>query len=898
MNQTLLLVDGHSTAFRAYYGIKGKFTNRKGFHTNAIFGFFNILWKVMEDVRPSQMAICFDRHEPTFRHEMFKEYKGTRKPMDPELREQIPVLQKMLEEGGVSVLTKAGFEADDLIGTLAKQAVREGKEVMILSGDRDLLQLVEEHIFVILPKAAGTEVYTPELVKETYGVTPQGFLQMKGLMGDTSDNIPGVPKIGEKTAMKIIQDFGTVEEAITHADEVKPPLASKNLKEFADQARFSLELATICCEVPTPGAAGDVSPYTFHTKAFIETLKDLELRQHLARIMKTMPKEKEAFDGTDEESPFEAEEPKSAEASFENTEEVSPFETAAEEADSEKTESAAKEHSVLLAMDEEEGEILGASIDGSYTDESIAAVLEKIQPFLEDPSTTIITFDAKRLYKEAMLRQIDVRCFVMDAMIAGYLLNASSGHLSIEQIIQKMLEEYMESPEEIRGTGVRKMSWSMIPDEDRKTYFETRDRALFKAAPLLKDALKEQEMWSLYTDIEFPLIEVLASMENEGIRVDPSILTEIGTALKTAIASLEKEIYDLAGEEFNINSTKQLGVILFEKLQLPAGKKTKSGYSTSAEVLANLRYAPIVDRILVYRQLSKLQSTYVEGLTSFIREDGKIHCHFQQAVTATGRLSCTDPNLQNIPIRDEYGRQLRRAFVPDSKDSFFMDADYSQIELRLVAHMSGDENMIESYRKGADIHRLTASQVLHIPYEEITDKQRSSAKAVNFGIIYGMSAFSLANDLGMSNKEAKEYIESYFARFPKVESFLNASVASAKEKGYGKTIFGRRRVIEELSSKNFALRSFGERVAKNMPIQGSAADIIKIAMIRVYRRLKEEGLKSRLIVQVHDELLIETDRGEADKVKAILLEEMEHAAELAVPLTVDVHSGENWYEAK
>ena len=876
MNQTLLLVDGHSTAFRAYYAIKGRFTNRKGFHTNAIFGFFNILWHTMEEVKPDELAICFDRKEPTFRHEMFPEYKGTRKPMDPELREQIPVLMDMLQEAGVKVLIKAGYEADDLIGTLAKEGVKAGKQVRILSGDRDLLQLVEENIQVILPKTAGTEVYTPALVEEKYGVSPEGFLQMKGLMGDTSDNIPGVPKIGEKTAMKIIQTFGTVENAIAHAPEVKPPQASKNLMEFAEQARFSLELATICTTVPAPGEPGKVDERLFHTKAFIERLKDLELRQHLAKVMKTMPKE--------EEAPFESEQPESSDRQMGQT--------------NTQEQSQEKLYSLLLCMDEEEGPILGVSVNGHYEDISIDEVLQRDRALLEDETVTKVLFDAKRLYKEAMKAGIQMQGFVMDVMIAGYLLNASNGHLSLEQIASTYLEEYLSTPEEILGSGAKKISWQMISDEERKAFFETRDQVLVKVKPLMESALKEQGMWSLYTDIEFPLIEVLSSMENQGIGIDASVLDVIGEQLKKGIGQLEKEIYDLAGEEFNINSTKQLGTILFEKLQLPTGKKTKSGYSTSAEVLEKLSMVPIVGKILSYRQLTKLESTYVEGLKNYIGEDQKIHCHFQQAVTATGRLSCTDPNLQNIPIRDEYGRQLRKAFVPSGEDYFFMDADYSQIELRLVAHMAQDENMIKAYRDGADIHRLTASQVLHIPYDEVSSAQRSSAKAVNFGIIYGMSAFSLANDLGMSNQEAKDYITNYFARFPNVEAFLNASVASAKEKGYGVTIFGRRRLIPEIHERNFALRSFGERVAKNMPIQGSAADIIKIAMVKVYRRLKQEGLKSRLIVQIHDELLIETYRPEEEQVRRILTEEMEKAANLLVPLTVEVHTGENWYEAK
>ncbi|MBR3403983.1 MAG: DNA polymerase I, partial [Firmicutes bacterium] len=508
-------------------------------------------------------------------------------------------------------------------------------------------------------------------------------------------------------------------------------------------------------------------------------------------------------------------------------------------------------------------------------------------------------YDAKSLWSAVLERGGEIKGKVTDPMIVAYLLNATTGHYTPDTIASVYADEIIAAEEEIVGTGAKRISWTMLPVEERSAFFLSEAKALMKAAPVMEAQLKEADMEKLYEEIEEPLIEVLASMENEGISVDTEVLDEIASFLRGEIAKLQEEIFDLSGYAFNINSTKQLGQLLFEELGLPAGKKTKSGYSTSAEVLEGLRFAhPIVDLILRYRQLTKLESTYAEGLKPFVEKDGKIHCKFQQAVTATGRLSCTDPNLQNIPIREKLGRTIRRAFVPKGEDYFFMDADYSQIELRLVAHMAGDQNMIEAYRSGADIHRLTASEVLHIPYDEVTSAQRSSAKAVNFGIIYGMSAFSLANDLGMTNQEAKHYIDQYFARFPSVKRFLDESVEHAKNTGYGVTLFGRRRAIDELKAKNFAQRSFGERVAKNMPIQGSAADIIKIAMVKVYQRLKREGLKSKLIVQVHDELLIEVYRPEAEAVKAILIEEMQGAAKLQVPLTASVETGENWYEAK
>lgn len=905
----LLLVDGHSIANRAFYGVP-MLTNGKGQYTNACHGFFNILFSTMDQVKPDQIAVAFDLPQPTFRHLMYKEYKGTRSQMPEELRSQIPVIQEMLKASGVSLLMKEGYEADDLLGTISKREGARGTKVTILSGDRDLLQLVDENITMRLPKTKMTgteyEIYHPEEVQEKYGVSPFGYLQMKALMGDTSDNIPGVPSIGEKTASKIITAYGTVEEAIAHADEVKPPKAGKNLKEFKDQALLSLELATICTTCEEPGEVAEVTEATFHTESFIEMLKSYELKSILKKVLAGAPKGK-----SEEKAPMQME--------FTMTEEVSPFEEQMSlsmpedaaggmpdeggllKAPGELNEKLAgcRELSVLLCRDEERSPLIGACVNGFYIDLEEAQLVEVIRPFLEDETVTKIIYDAKQLWSICLKEKVQIRGGILDPMIMAYLLNVNTGHYTPDAISSTYLDLMIASEEEIVGTGARKISWSMVDEKERAGYFMEAEKALRKAAPLMEKQLQEEGMEKLYKEIESPLTEVLASMEMEGIRVDLTVLNEIGEFLRGKISQLSKEIFDIAGYEFNINSTKQLGQLLFEELLLPAGKKTKSGYSTSAEVLEGLRFVhPIVDKILTYRQLTKLESTYVEGLKPFVAQDHKIHCRFQQAVTATGRLSCTDPNLQNIPIRDALGRTLRKAFVPTDEDHFFMDADYSQIELRLVAHMSGDEAMIRAYNSGADIHRLTASEVLHIPYEEVTSAQRASAKAVNFGIIYGMSAFSLSQDLGISNKEAQEYIDRYFARFPGVKAFLDGSVASAKEKGYGVTIFGRRRRIEELRAKNFAQRSFGERVAKNMPIQGSAADIMKIAMVKVYQRLKAEGLSSKLIATVHDELLVEVVRSEEEMVKKVLTEEMENAAVLSVPLPVEAEKGENWYEAK
>lgn len=913
MSEKILLVDGHSIANRAFYGVP-LLTNSKGVYTNALHGFFNILWKVIEQEKPDYLGIAFDLKTPTFRHKMYSEYKGTRAGMPEELRQQIPLLQDLLGKAGVVMLTKEGYEADDVLGTIGKSYSAQNTEVTILSGDRDLLQLVDENIKLLIPKTkkGGTEMeeYHINDVVEKYGVEPAGYLQMKALMGDPSDNIPGVPAIGEKTAAKIIQTFGTVENAIASVGEVKPPRAAKNLEEFQEQARLSLTLATICTDCPEPGEAGKLTEQTFATQQFVEGLKEYELKSLLQRVL---PKVKAAqvVEKSKQSIAKAADELEADELTEDNqSDQISLDDMIYPETEKSVMVGAAitiaelaenlKGHSgpLTLTLCGEEGDICGLAVDQWYVDGSLNDIIPVIAHLLEDESVTKITFDVKKLYKELQMRRVEMKGEVIDALLAAYLLNPSKDDYAPDELATIYLDEYVPSEAEILGTGVKKLRWSQVEPAVRADYMMTVSRILSRVAQPMMQELEVKGMKVLYDVIERPLAEVLASMELSGIAVDLSVLDSFGSFLTGEIDKIQQEVYDLAGESFNINSPKQLGVILFEKLGLKAGKKTKSGYSTSAEVLEKLKWdSPIVAKVLMYRQLTKLQSTYVEGLKSFV-VNGRIHSKFKQAVTATGRLSSTDPNLQNIPIRMELGRQLRKAFVPGGPDYFFMDADYSQIELRLLAHMSGDEKMIAAYQSGADIHRMTASQVMNIPFDQVTPEQRSSAKAVNFGIIYGMSAFSLSDDLGITTKEAAEYIDKYFAQYPSVKDFLDGCVASAKEKGYGETLFGRRRNIEELKASNFNQRSFGERVAKNMPIQGSAADIIKIAMIKVYQRMKEEGLKSRLIVQVHDELLIEVYRPEAERVRVILEEEMQGAMQLNVPLIIDVHTGENWYEAK
>lgn len=898
MSRKILLVDGHSIANRAFYGLP-LLTNSKGLHTNALLGFFNILLRTIDDVKPDALGIAFDLKTPTFRHELYPEYKGNRAGFPDELREQIPYLQDLLKDAGLKLLTKEGFEADDVLGTISKQHAEKGDEVMILSGDRDLLQLVDERITLLIPKTkkggSETEVYHVQEVTEKYGVGPEGYLVMKSLMGDASDNIPGVPSIGEKTASKIVSTYQDLENAIAHASEIKPPRAGQNLMEYQEQARLSLVLATIRTDCPDPGEVTDLTPEVFHTRSFIEGLRAFELKSLLSRIG-TQPAEKEEPEGQIGLEEAQTHRPEASTDGPDDALHVHHFFHSLKQQ---------KERQLAVyPAQSADGRVLGlsfASFDQQiYTEELSGECLEEILKVLHDPDIRKITFDAKQIQRWLLeMKTGAIEKPLSDLMLACYLLNATKGSYSVDEVSVAYLDQFIPTESDLLGQGVRKKTWEEIDEKKRSSFHRQYAKVLLDAYEKISEDLKKMDLIYVYEEIELPLTEVLASMETDGIRCESSVLEEIGAFLRSKIEELQKSIYEMADGPFNINSTKQLGSVLFEKLELPTGKKTKSGYSTSAEVLESLKAAhPIVGQILLYRQLTKLESTYVEGLKPFIAADGRIHPRFQQAVTATGRLSCTDPNLQNIPIREDLGRQLRRAFLPSGEDYFFMDADYSQIELRLLADMSEDENLIDAYVRGDDIHRLTASQVLHIPYDEITPQQRSSAKAVNFGIIYGISAFSLSSDLGISVQEAQEYINHYFIRFPKVKVFLDECVRSAKATGYGKTKFGRIRQIEELKAKNFVQRSFGERVAKNMPIQGTAADIIKIAMNRVYARMKKEGLKSRLIVQVHDELLIEVYRPEKDQVKRILEEEMTGAVKLLVPLVVDIHTGENWYEAK
>ncbi len=894
MDGKLVLVDGHSILNRAFFGIPD-LTNSEGLHTNAVYGFLNILFKILDEEQPDYLTVAFDVHAPTFRHKMYDAYKGTRKPMAEELRQQVPLMKEMLTAMGVTIVEKEGYEADDLLGTIAKQSEAQGLEVSIVSGDRDLLQLASDHIKIRIPKTkrTGTEIedYLAKDVVEKYQVTPLQFIDVKALMGDSADNIPGVPGIGEKTATALIVSYGSIENAHDHLEEIKPNRAKQNLSEHYDMAQMSKELATIEIHAPIEYSLEDAKLGNLFTEEAYLMCKRLEFKNMLSRFDIDAPKNlaEEHFTFVTDKKQISDIFKKAKKAGHIGccllpgegiiTEQLSLFEQP-------------KEQQVIegmsIAFSEEDIYYLSAG-----TEVSAEELLEEIRE-LSGGQTKVSVMDLKETLKTLPLPEND-RYF--DASVAAYLLNPLKNDYPYEDLAKDYAGLMIPSKTDLLGKESPVKAKQAKPEAFLKYIcymayipWKTRDRLL--------EELNNTGMQTLYDTIELPLVYTLSDMEKEGVHVDAEELKRYGGELAAQIAVLEKEIYEGAGETFNINSPKQLGHILFEKLEMPYGKKTKTGYSTAADVLEKLAVEyPLVSKILEYRQLAKLKSTYADGLANFIEEDGRIHTNFQQTVTATGRLSSTDPNLQNIPIRMELGRMIRKVFLP--KDGYvFVDADYSQIELRILAHMSGDEMLIQAYREAQDIHRMTASQVFHTPFEEVTDLQRRNAKAVNFGIVYGISSFGLSQDLSISKKEAQEYIERYFESYPKIKEFLDGCVEKARKDGYSVTMFGRRRPLPEISSSNFMQRSFGERIAMNAPIQGTAADIIKIAMNRVHRRLIDEGLKSRLLLQVHDELLIEAAPDEVDEVKKILDEEMKGAADLSVELEIDTHTGKNWYEAK
>lgn len=870
MSEKIVLIDGHSILNRAFYGVPD-LTNSEGLHTNAIYGFLNILFKILEEEKPEYLTVAFDVHAPTFRHEMYAEYKGTRKPMLEELRQQVPVMKDVLKSMGVKIVEQAGLEADDLIGTISCLCEQKGMDVSVISGDRDLLQLATEKVKIRIPKTkqGKTEIedYNAVDVKERYQVTPKEFIDLKALMGDTSDNIPGVPSIGEKTATKIITEFGSIENAYAHVEEVKPPRASKALKEHYDMAQMSKELATICVDAELNYDVTEAKLGNLYTEAAYKLFQKLQFKNLLNRF---------------EVSPLS----NGIEDHFQVLTKKKEVEEVLEEAKSAEVVGIVlqKDENVLPLFAEQAG--IGSiglcfAKDRIFTivineELPVSYILEKLRG-LTNLVPQISMFHVKEALKWIAFAEESA---AFDMIVAAYLLNPLKNDYEYDDIAREYLNLMLDD----KLDGTKKTSYMAY--------------VAYEGCKVLEQQLHEKELYQLFHEIEMPLVFTLFDMEQAGVKVEAESLKVYGEQLGGKIVELEKEIYEEAGETFNINSPKQLGVVLFEHLNLPNGKKTKTGYSTAADVLDKLAPDyPVVAKILEYRQLTKLKSTYADGLANYIGEDGRIHGKFNQTITATGRISSTEPNLQNIPIRMELGRLIRKVFIPQEGYTF-VDADYSQIELRILAHCSGDEALIHAYREARDIHRMTASQVFHIPFDEVTETERRNAKAVNFGIVYGISSFGLSQDLSITKKEAAKYIDSYFETYPGIKRFLDDAVAHAKEMGYVVTLFGRRRPVPELSSSNFMQRSFGERVAMNAPIQGTAADIMKIAMIGVNRAFKENHMKSRVVLQVHDELLVEAHDSEIEQVQEILKREMEGAASLNVPLEIDMHIGSTWYEAK
>ena len=879
----LVLIDGHSILNRAFYGVP-ELTNSEGLHTNAVYGFLNIMFKILEEEKADHLAVAFDLKEPTFRHKMYADYKGTRKPMPEELREQVPLMKEVLTAMGVPILTMAGYEADDILGTVAKRCQAEGEEVSVVSGDRDLLQLADAHIKIRIPKTSRgtTEIhdYYPEDVKREYQVTPIEFIDVKALMGDTSDNIPGVPSIGEKTATNLIVAYGSIENAYAHLEEVKPPRAKKALEEHFDMAVMSKKLAEICITCPIAFDYKDAKLENLYTPEAYQYMKRLEFKSILARF------DVQEMEGNSVEEHFwSIEDLSGAEQIFEKA-------LTAKQVGCQLILSESGVAGLAICTGEEEIYTIPAAgfLTGNYLCDHVETLIVNRDPSLEP--VAVLDLKSQLLYLN-----LDYGSAVVDMGVAGYLLNPLKDTYEYDDLARDYLGMTVPSRADLLG---KKTLAAALGEELPEAVICGCYMAYvaYKASGVLRDRLEQEGMLKLYREMEMPLIYSLYHMEQAGVRVDKEQLKQYGEQLEGKIATLEQEVYELAGEKFNINSPKQLGEILFERMQLPHGKKTKTGYSTAADVLEKLAPDyPVVQKILEYRQLTKLNSTYAQGLAGFIREDGRIHGKFNQTITATGRISSTEPNLQNIPVRMELGRAIRKVFVPE--DGYvFVDADYSQIELRILAHMSGDERLINAYRDAQDIHAITASEVFHTPLAEVTPLQRRNAKAVNFGIVYGISAFGLSEDLSISRKEALEYINKYFETYPGVKTFLDDQVKLGKEQGYVTTMYGRKRPIPELKSGNFMQRSFGERVAMNSPIQGTAADIMKLAMIAVDRELREKHLRSRIVLQVHDELLVEAHQEEVEQVVQILTDKMKHAADLKVSLEVEAHEGNNWLDAK
>ena len=883
MNKRLIIIDGNSIINRAFYALPQTMDNKEGLHTNAIYGFTTMLFKMIDIYKPTHISVAFDRKAPTFRHKEYSDYKAGRKKMPQELFEQMQPLKELLDAFKIERFEIDGYEADDIIGTISKAAEEDGFEVFIVTGDKDAIQLASNKTTTLITKkgVADVEEYNYDSVIEKYEMTPTQFIDLKGLMGDKSDNIPGVPGVGEKTGIKLIKQFGSIENLVEHTDELKGSI-KKKIEENKDEAIHSKWLATIVRDVPIEF---NLDKMIFGDYKVDDVIEKFQFFKFTSLIKKVMD-----MSGTQELE--------------ENNDNLEIY----YDTDPSNIISLIKENGAFaLKTVTREGNLLEKNIicmyitlDGDKVFYVHEDRLDAFREVLESNEIKKYGYNMKEDYVALMPYGVVLKGMSFDIAIAEYLIDSTSTNTSeCSAIAMKYLMKSVKSKEELLGKGVKAKKFEDLTKEELSGYISSVLNTVVNAMPKMKEEIENTKIEKLFDDVEMPLVEVLGNMEYTGIKVDKEMLAELGKEFTKIISSLEEEIYGYAGEEFNINSPKQLGVILFEKLELPVIKKTKTGYSTNAEVLEKLKDKhPIIDKIGEYRQIVKLNSTYVEGLTSLINPiDGRIHSTFNQTITTTGRISSTEPNLQNIPVRMEIGRRLRAVFVSDDEKRL-VDADYSQVELRVLAHMSGDQNMIEAFEHGEDIHRKTASQVFNVSVEEVTPELRSAAKAVNFGIIYGKTDFGLSEDLNIPVPQAKQYIESYFAKYEKIKEFMDNIIETAEKDGYSQTMFNRRRYIPEIKSKNFMERNRGKRAAMNAPIQGSAADIIKIAMVNVFRRLEKEELKSKLILQVHDELIVETPIDELEKVEKIVREEMENAVDMKVALTVDLNTGVSWYETK
>ena len=928
-NRKILLVDGYSMLNRAFYGLPD-LTNAEGKHTGAVFGFLNILFRMLDEEKPAYLAVAFDVHAPTFRHRIYDAYKGTRKPMPDELREQVPLLKEVLDALGIARVEQEGLEADDILGTIAKRAQEQGITAAILSGDRDLLQVADEKITIVLPRTKGgkTEItrYTPKAVQDEFGVTPAQFIELKALQGDSSDNIPGVPKVGEKTARELMETYGSIEAIYANLEAISKKSIRESLRENRALCDLSKDLATIRTDSDISFAfdAACLPDARKSAKAY-ELFKRLGFRQLLSRFDKTAAPET-ADAGEDVTyltvaTRQQADDLFAALAEGERAGYAFVYDTAPDGNVSLLGLAVCGDDGAAYFLPAKQTRVLteqmtlfddttggsGSDADGKggpdadgeagFEPAELGAYMETLSA---KEGLVLSAFDVKHSFRyytprEAHLTDADAKMTdLFDILIAAYVLNPLKNDYMPEDIAQEHLQWTFASAKE----RFDKTPLSDVAPDALAAYACDLALMAFRAHPVLREKLETTGQLHLFTDIEMPLSYILYDMERIGVICRQGALKAYGDSLTARIAELEEAIHKAAGEAFNINSPKQLGEILFEKMGLQGGKKTKTGYSTAADVLEKLAEdTPMVRDVLEYRGLTKLKSTYADGLAAFIREDGRIHTVFNQTITATGRLSSSEPNLQNIPMRTDLGRAIRKVFVPE-EGCVFVDADYSQIELRILAHMSDDRELIEAYHTDKDIHAITASKVFHVPFDQVTPLMRRNAKAVNFGIVYGISAFGLGNDLSISRAEASQYMKQYFATYPGVKTYQETAVTDAKKHGYSVTLYGRRRPVPELKSSNFMQRSFGERVAMNAPIQGTAADIMKIAMIRVWRRLRRDGITARMILQIHDELLIEAPVAERQAVEKLLEEEMKASARLKVPLEVEAHSGSDWYEAK